>query len=106
MQTHCHQYAELGFDADREAMAKAGLEPKIVEGCCGLAGNFGFEKGHYEVSIACAEQDLLPAIRDNETALVIADGFSCRTQIRHTTDRRPIHLATAIASLVVYPEEK
>jgi FAD/FMN-containing dehydrogenase/Fe-S oxidoreductase len=98
VQTHCHQYAELGFDADREAMTRAGIAPKVVEGCCGLAGNFGFEQGHYEVSIACAEQDLLPALRANEDALVIADGFSCRTQIRHTTDRRPVHLATALAT--------
>lgn len=101
VQTHCHQYAELGFGPDRDALAKAGLRPRIVEGCCGLAGNFGFEKGHYDVSIACAEQDLLPAIRANEDALVIADGFSCRTQIRHTTDRRPVHLATVLATLLV-----
>ncbi|ANZ43569.1 dimethylmenaquinone methyltransferase [Lentzea guizhouensis] len=98
VQTHCHQYAELGFGPDRTAMAKAGLQSKIVEGCCGLAGNFGFEQGHYDVSIACAEQDLLPAIRDNENAIVLADGFSCRTQIRHTTDREPVHLATVLAT--------
>jgi Fe-S oxidoreductase len=79
-------------------MARAGLKPRIVEGCCGLAGNFGFEKGHYDVSIACAEQDLLPALRADEDALVIADGFSCRTQIRHTTDREPVHLASALAA--------
>ena len=100
MQTHCHQYAELGFEPDRAAMTKAGLKPTIVEGCCGLAGNFGFERGHYDVSIACAEQDLLPALRDNENALVIADGFSCRTQIRHTTEREPVHLASALAVLI------
>ncbi len=98
VQTHCHQYAELGFTPDREAMAKAGLKPEVVEGCCGLAGNFGFERGHYDVSIACAEQDLLPALRANEDALVIADGFSCRTQIRHTTEREPVHLASALAA--------
>ncbi|MGZ3146814.1 FAD-binding and (Fe-S)-binding domain-containing protein [Lentzea chajnantorensis] len=98
VQTHCHQYAELGFGPDRTAMEKAGLRPRVVEGCCGLAGNFGFEQGHYDVSIACAEQDLLPALRANEDALVLADGFSCRTQIRHTTDREPVHLATALAT--------
>lgn len=100
VQTHCHQYAELGFEPDREVMTKAGLKPKIVEGCCGLAGNFGFERGHYDVSIACAEQDLLPALRAASGALVIADGFSCRTQIRHTTDRRPVHLASVLAALI------
>ncbi|MFD5827680.1 FAD-binding and (Fe-S)-binding domain-containing protein [Lentzea sp. NPDC060358] len=100
VQTHCHQYAELGFGPDRAVLAKAGLKARVVEGCCGLAGNFGFEKGHYEVSMACAEQDLLPALRDDEDALVVADGFSCRTQIRHATDRRPVHLASALAALI------
>ena len=52
------------------------------------------------MSIACAEQDLLPALRDDENALVIADGFSCRTQIRHTTEREPVHLASALAALI------
>ncbi|SDF31273.1 FAD/FMN-containing dehydrogenase [Lentzea fradiae] len=97
VQTHCHQYAELGFGPDRAAMVKAGLKPKVVEGCCGLAGNFGFERGHYDVSIACAEQDLLPSLRADEDALVVADGFSCRTQIRHTTEREPVHLASVLA---------
>ncbi|WP_089956239.1 FAD-binding and (Fe-S)-binding domain-containing protein [Lentzea xinjiangensis] len=101
VQTHCHQYAELGFQADRAALASAGIAPEVVEGCCGLAGNFGFERGHYDVSIACAEQDLLPALHRHEDALVIADGFSCRTQIRHTTDRDPMHLATVLAGLLV-----
>nr|WP_223198425.1 FAD-binding and (Fe-S)-binding domain-containing protein [Solihabitans fulvus] len=99
VQLHCHQYAELGSDADRTVFAAAGLDATVLDaGCCGLAGNFGFERGHYEVSMACAEQALLPAVRaaDRDTA-VLADGFSCRTQLRQATDREPVHLATALA---------
>lgn len=68
-------------------------------GCCGLAGNFGFEKGHYDVSVACAEDKLMPALRQADPdALVLADGFSCRTQIRElATDRRPMHIAQVLA---------
>jgi len=67
-------------------------------GCCGLAGNFGFERGHYEISKAVGERVLLPAVRaaPADTAIV-ADGFSCRTQIRHGTGREPVHLAQVLA---------
>ena len=84
MQVHCHQHAELGNDADRAVLAAIGVDAEVLDsGCCGLAGNFGFEKGHYEVSMACAERVLLPAVRaaDPDVA-VLADGFSCRTQLR------------------------
>ena len=64
VQVHCHQHADLGFDADREVMAALGVQAEVLDsGCCGLAGNFGFERGHYEVSQACGERVLLPAIR-------------------------------------------
>jgi len=70
----------------------------LDSGCCGLAGNFGFTAGHYEVSMACAEAVLLPAVRaaDAGTA-VLADGYSCRTQIRQAGDDRPEHLAQLAA---------
>jgi FAD/FMN-containing dehydrogenase/Fe-S oxidoreductase len=99
VQTHCHQHAVLGFDADRALMAKAGINAVIPDsGCCGLAGNFGFERGHYEVSRAVGERVLLPAVRAAapDTAIV-ADGFSCRTQIAHGTPRRAVHLAELLA---------
>ena len=83
VQVHCHQHAELGTEADQAAMAALGLDAEVLDsGCCGLAGNFGFEKGHYAVSMACAERVLLPAVRaaDPDVA-VLADGFSCRTQL-------------------------
>jgi Fe-S oxidoreductase len=98
VQAHCHQHAVLGFDADRKVMARAGIDAQRLDsGCCGLAGNFGFEAGHYEVSMACAEQALLPAVRNAAPhTLVLADGFSCRTQIYHGTGRRALHLAEAL----------
>jgi Fe-S oxidoreductase len=99
VQTHCHQHAVLGFDADRALMARAGIHADIPDsGCCGLAGNFGFERGHYEVSRAVGERVLLPAVRNAApTTAVVADGFSCRTQIAHGTPRRAVHLAELLA---------
>jgi Fe-S oxidoreductase len=85
----------MGFAADERLMARLGVRNRTLDsGCCGLAGNFGFERGHYEVSKACGERVLLPAVRaaDRDT-LVLADGFSCRTQIAAETDREAIHLA-------------
>jgi Fe-S oxidoreductase len=99
VQVHCHQHAELGTDDDRAVMAALGVEAEVLDsGCCGLAGNFGFEKGHYEVSMACAERVLLPAVRaaDPDVA-VLADGFSCRTQLRQAGTREPVHLAQLAA---------
>ncbi|MEE1942092.1 FAD-binding and (Fe-S)-binding domain-containing protein [Streptomyces sp. TRM 70361] len=100
VQPHCHQHAVLGFDADRALLERAGVDASMVEGCCGLAGNFGFERGHYEVSAACAEHALLPAVREADAgALVLADGFSCRTQTEQSdTGRAPLHLAEALAA--------
>ncbi|OIJ96209.1 FAD-binding oxidoreductase [Streptomyces sp. MUSC 14] len=100
VQTHCHQHAITKFDADRELMRRAGLDADVLdEGCCGLAGNFGFERGHHEVSLAVGELGVLPAVRAAApSALVLADGFSCRTQIEQGgTGRRALHLAEALA---------
>ncbi|MHA3701668.1 FAD-binding and (Fe-S)-binding domain-containing protein [Jatrophihabitans sp. YIM 134969] len=97
-QPHCHQHAVLGWDADRRLLADAGAEVTAVGGCCGLAGNFGVEKGHYEVSVAVAETALLPAVRAaGPDATVLADGFSCRTQLDQLADRRSRHLAELLA---------
>ncbi|KUO20386.1 FAD-binding and (Fe-S)-binding domain-containing protein [Streptomyces dysideae] len=97
-QTHCHQHAVLGDAADRRLRAAAGLSGELSGGCCGLAGNFGFEKGHFEVSAACAEEQLLPAVRAaGEGAVVLADGFSCRTQLGQLAGVRGRHLAEVLA---------
>jgi Fe-S oxidoreductase len=69
-----------------------------VGGCCGLAGNFGAERGHYDVSAAVAETALLPAVRTaGPHAVVLADGFSCRTQLDHLAGRHALHLAELLA---------
>lgn len=97
-QTHCHQHAVLGDGPDRRLREAAGLAGELSGGCCGLAGNFGFEKGHYEVSVACAEEQVLPAVRGaGEGAVVLADGFSCRTQLEQLAGVRGRHLAEVLA---------
>jgi Fe-S oxidoreductase len=97
-QPHCHQHAVLGWDADRALLARAGAEVTAVGGCCGLAGNFGAERGHYDVSVAIAETALLPAVRAaGPDAVVLADGFSCRTQLDHLAGHHALHLAELLA---------
>ncbi|MYX15657.1 FAD-binding protein [Streptomyces sp. SID8374] len=97
-QTHCHQHAVLGDAAERRLRERMGLTGELSGGCCGLAGNFGFEKGHWEVSVACAEEQLLPAVRGSEPGTeLLADGFSCRTQLDRLAGRRARHLAEVIA---------
>ncbi len=101
-QVHCHQHAIMGFDPDTEILRRCGVDVDVLDtGCCGLAGNFGFERGHYEVSAACAERGLWPAARaaDPDTA-VLADGFSCRTQLAAgRTGREALHLAQLLAQV-------
>ncbi|MFJ6804501.1 FAD-binding and (Fe-S)-binding domain-containing protein [Streptomyces anulatus] len=100
-QTHCHQHAVLGDAAERRLRERMGLTGELSGGCCGLAGNFGFEKGHWEVSVACAEERLLPAVRNAEPGTeLLADGFSCRTQLDQLAGRRARHLAEVVAEAV------
>jgi FAD/FMN-containing dehydrogenase/Fe-S oxidoreductase len=101
-QVHCHQHAVLGWEADERLLRRAGVDvERLDSGCCGLAGNFGFQPGHLEVSRACAERVLLPRLRGAEVeTVVLADGFSCRTQI-HELDsggHEGVHLAELLAS--------
>ncbi|OII67663.1 FAD-binding and (Fe-S)-binding domain-containing protein [Streptomyces sp. CC77] len=97
-QTHCHQHAVLGDAAERRLRERAGLAGELSGGCCGLAGNFGFERGHYDVSVACAQDRLLPAVSAAPPgAALLADGFSCRTQLAELADRRARHLAEVLA---------
>jgi FAD/FMN-containing dehydrogenase/Fe-S oxidoreductase len=93
-QPHCHHHAVLGWDADAALLASAGATITRVGGCCGLAGNFGAEKGHYDVSVAVAQTALLPAVRAaGDDPTVLADGFSCRTQLAQLADVEAQHLA-------------
>jgi Fe-S oxidoreductase len=83
----------MGWDADAALLRGAGATLTTLTGCCGLAGNFGMEAGHYDVSVAVGENALLPALRDKPDAVYLADGFSCRTQAAQLADRQGIHLA-------------
>lgn len=100
-QVHCHQHAVMGFDADAALLDAAGVAvEQLSGGCCGLAGNFGFTAGHGPVSAACAEQVLLPRVREADTdTTILADGFSCRTQIEQLDNggRGAVHLAELLA---------
>jgi Fe-S oxidoreductase len=95
---HCHQDAVMGMDAEEKVLDRLGLDYELLDsGCCGLAGSFGFEADKYDISVAVGERRLLPAVREAPLdALIVADGFSCRTQIEQLTDRRAIHTAEAI----------
>jgi FAD/FMN-containing dehydrogenase/Fe-S oxidoreductase len=96
---HCHHKATGGLGGEEELLRRMGVDVEPVSGgCCGLAGSWGFEAGHYDVSLQCGEQALLPAVRsaDSDT-IVIADGFSCKTQIEQAqTGRRALHVAQAM----------
>jgi Fe-S oxidoreductase len=111
-QPHCHQHAVLGWEADAALLRAAGATVNAVGGCCGLAGNFGVERGHYDVSVAVAETALLPAVRAALSAAeggqadgggtdgptILADGFSCRTQLDQLARVQGTHLAELLAS--------
>jgi Fe-S oxidoreductase len=99
VQPHCHQHAVLGMAAEKQVLSELGLDAEVLRaGCCGMAGSFGFEEGErYRVSMAAGERALLPKVRQTPPgALVLADGFSCRTQIEQGTGRKAIHLAEAM----------
>jgi Fe-S oxidoreductase len=99
-QPHCHHHAVIGWGPDQALLERAGATVTRVAGCCGLAGNFGMEKGHYEVSVAVAETHLLPAVRANPDAVVLADGMSCRVQLDDLAGVPALHLAELLASRV------
>ncbi len=92
---HCHDRSVMRMKGTEAVFDKLGLDHVVLpDTCCGLAGSFGFEAEHYGVSMAVGEHSLLPAIRAaSEDTFILADGFSCREQIAHGTDRRGLHLA-------------
>jgi FAD/FMN-containing dehydrogenase/Fe-S oxidoreductase len=103
-QPHCHQHAVMGWQADADLLAAAGADVSAVGGCCGLAGNFGVERGHYDVSVAVAETALLPAVRAaRHDAVLLADGFSCRTQLEQLGGVHSVHLAQLLAEHLEQP---
>ncbi len=98
-QPHCHHASVIGWQADAALLASTGANVVRVGGCCGLAGNFGVEIGHHEVSVAVFEHDLLPAVTEaGPDAIVLADGFSCQTQLSSLADRSSMSLAELLAT--------
>jgi FAD/FMN-containing dehydrogenase/Fe-S oxidoreductase len=98
-QPHCHHHSVMGYAADLELLTRTGASVQTLAGCCGLAGNWGMEKGHYETSVAVAENALLPALREAPTgSVLLADGFSCRTQAEQLARTRGVHLAELLTS--------
>ncbi|MCL1840466.1 MAG: FAD-binding oxidoreductase [Propionibacteriaceae bacterium] len=98
-QPHCHQASVLGWAADAALLARTGARVVTVGGCCGLAGNFGVEQGHDEVSRKVFEHDLGPAIEQaGPDAIILADGFSCRKQVADLTGRQAMTLAQLLAA--------
>jgi Fe-S oxidoreductase len=97
-QPHCHHASVLGWAADERLLRSAGAAVTRLGGCCGLAGNWGVEQGHHDVSVRIAGQSLLPAVRTlPDDGVVLADGFSCRTQLDQLADRPGLHLAQLLA---------
>jgi FAD/FMN-containing dehydrogenase/Fe-S oxidoreductase len=96
---HCHHKATGGIGSEQTMLEKMGAEIEAPDsGCCGLAGSWGYEAGHYDISRAVGERVLLPEARAASTdTLLVADGFSCRTQIEHGAHRKPLHLAQVLS---------
>jgi len=96
---HCHQRATSDVDCDQAVLERLGVDAEVLDdGCCGLAGSFGYEPGeHYDVSVKAGERKLLPAVRKaSPSTLIVTDGFSCRSQIEHGTERSSLHLAQVV----------
>ena len=97
---HCHEKALIGSRYLKEAVALAYPVEEIDSGCCGMAGSFGYEKEHYDMSISIGRRRLFPAVENNPDAIVVAPGISCRQQVEHATGRRPLHPAEALIRAV------
>jgi hypothetical protein len=100
LQTHCHQHAVVGTEADEKITTAMGLDvARPDSGCCGMAGSFGYETGErYHVSMAAGERVILPQVRAAaDSTIVLADGFSCRAQIDQGSGRQALHLAQVLA---------
>ena len=99
---HCHHTAVMTLAADRALLARFGIDAEVLDsGCCGMAGSFGYQPDKLAVSLACAEQVLAPAVRSAPPeTIILADGFSCRTQIEQTTGRTALHLAELLQRML------
>ncbi len=96
---HCHQRALVGPGGSADALRLTGAEVAVLDaGCCGMAGSFGYEKRHYDLSVAIANLELVPALKADPAATVAATGTSCRHQIKDLTGRRALHPIEVLAS--------
>jgi Fe-S oxidoreductase len=95
---HCHEKATSGFDPLKQLLEKMGVELECPDsGCCGMAGAWGYETAHYDVSMACGERVLLPEVRRAAAdTLIVTDGFSCKTQIEQGAGKHALHVAEVI----------
>ena len=95
---HCHQRALVGTGPSKRALGLPGYRVHEVDsGCCGMAGSFGYEKEHYDISLKMGERRLLPAVREaGQETIVVASGFSCRHQIKDGTNREALHPAQVL----------
>lgn len=95
---HCHHHSIMGMGGEAGVLGRAGVDFELLDsGCCGLAGSFGYEAHKYDVSVGAGERVLAPRVRAADpTTLIVADGFSCRQQIAHLTDRGALHLAQVL----------
>jgi Fe-S oxidoreductase len=111
---HCHQKALFRVESEEGVLKRLGLDYDLPNnGCCGLAGSFGFERDKYEVSMDVAKLELEPLLQKAKPeTIVIADGFSCREQVLQASDREGLHVAEVIQMAVrgerpgAYPEKR
>jgi FAD/FMN-containing dehydrogenase/Fe-S oxidoreductase len=108
VQGHCHHKALWSMSAEQQLLSQAGLAAEVLDaGCCGLAGSFGYEAEHYDISMKIGERKLLPTVRSAEpSTMIVADGFSCRQQIAHGTSRRAMHTAEVLQMALHPPKNK
>jgi Fe-S oxidoreductase len=99
VQAHCHHHAVVGFNSELDLLGRLEIEvARPPQGCCGMAGAFGFAKETADLSRQIGEREILPAVRDADSdAIILADGFSCREQIEQGTGRRTLHIAELLA---------
>jgi Fe-S oxidoreductase len=100
LHAHCHQKAFGAVIPILDVLKLIpGVQPELIESsCCGMAGSFGYEAGHYDVSMQMAELSLLPAVRKHAGAIIVADGTSCRHQIHDGAQREAVHVAVLLAA--------
>jgi len=100
---HCHQKALVGTGPSKQMLSLAGCNVEEVDsGCCGMAGSFGYEAEHYDISLAMGERQLLPAVRAaDEATTIVAAGVSCRQQIKHATGKQALHPAEVLRQKLV-----